>query len=494
MNAVRRISAIAAALAVALPAVAAAQAKKCEINEKSPFQLASAKIYLTKATGSGKEDEKPKHLRNAIQVLTEKADKIGNPVGRNWLLARALYAWNERPGMGQIVPRGTLGFTERPNEPIDILAAIDTALTVVETSAPECASETLPYRRNLYAKLFNPSVELFNTNANDSAVALATRSLTIYRGSPTAYNVLAGVALRRNDAKGALANFERVVELSGSDSIFAKLKLSALNNLGVISLQAAEDTTGAARTALLTKSANYFKAYLALVPSDPGAQQGLSRALSLSGDTASVADIYASMIANPDRYSDIQLFEAGSNAAAAKRYDDAVKMLAAGLRANPYYRDALFNLSNVYFDQQKPDEMLPLARRLVEVDPNNPDNWRLLAGVYQLRSKATKDAALKRTLTDSLVKFLERSTKATSRVSFTTFQHAGARHTLAGTIENLGAAAATYQMKLEFLDKTGAVVASQAVSVGPVPPKGTLPFTATVQQAGIVAFRYAPLS
>lgn len=496
MNAVRRISALLAALAVVVPAMAAAQAKKCDINDKSPFQLSSARIYLTKATGNGKEDEKPKHLKNAVQVLTEKADKINNPVGRNWLLARALYTWLERPGMAQTVtvPRGTLGYTERPDEQIDIIAAIDSALTVVETAAPECTAETSPYRRNLYAKLFNPSVELYNTNATDSAAVLANRALMIYRGSPIAYNLLAGVAVRRGDAKAAKANYLRVVEVAGTDSTYAKVKLSAMNNLGVITLQMAEDTTGAARTTLLKQAGDYFRAYLALVPSDPSAQQGLSRALTLSGDTASIGDIYAAMIAQPARYTDMQLLEAGSNAAVAKRYEDAVKLLAAGLAANPYHRDALFNLSNVYFEQGKPDEMLPLARRLVEVDPNNPDNWRLLAGVYQLKSKAARDAATKRMLTDSLVTFLQRSTNAKARVSVTAFQHTGARHTLSGTIENLGGAAVTYQLKVEFLDKTGAVVATQAVSVGPVAPKATMPFTVTVQQAGIAAFRYAPLS
>lgn len=495
MNAVRRMPALLAALALVMPATAAAQGAKCAINEKSPFQIAGARNYLTRATGGGKEDEKPKHLKNAVQVLTEKADKINNQVGRNWLLARTLYAWLERPGMGQvtIVPRGTLGYTEQPNESIDVVAAIDTALTFVEKAAPECEAETRVYRQNLFARVFNPSIELFNSNATDSAAVLINRSLTIYRNSPLAYNLLASIALRRNDAKAALANYQRVVEIAGTDTIYAKLKRTAMNNMGVLALQMAEEASGEARSALLKQSADYFRSYLALVPTDPAAQQGLTRALSLSGDTASLGGIYAAMVAQPEKYSDIQLFEAGSNAAIAKRYGDAAKLLAAGLSANPYYRDALFNLANVYLEQEKADEMLPYVRRLVEVDPNNPDNWRLLAGAYQLKGKSTKDAGMKRKMTDSLVKFLMLSTKATTRVSFSSFQHDGALHTLAGSIENLGAAAVTYQLKVDFLDKTGAVVASQTASVGPVAPKATQPFTVKVQQAGVVAFRYAAL-
>jgi hypothetical protein len=47
-------------------------------------------------------------------------------------------------------------------------------------------------------------------------------------------------------------------------------------------------------------------------------------------------------------------------------------------------------------------------------------------------------------------------------------------------------------MRFEFLDKDGKPVAAQEVTVGPVEPKKTAPFSVEVSQAGIVAFRYAP--
>ena len=137
--------------------------------------------------------------------------------------------------------------------------------------------------------------------------------------------------------------------------------------------------------------------------------------------------------------------------------------------------------------------MLPVARRLTEVDPGNPDNWRLLAAAYQLQNRQATTAAAKKASTDSLIRYLERSDKLPVRVAISGFQHQGAKHTLTGSIENLGTAAATYPLKVEFLDKTGAVVATQTTSVGPVAAKAKAEFTVTVEQPGIVAFRYAPL-
>src|SRR5215213_1688349 len=62
MNVLRTSALVAAAFAVT--AEAAAQAK-CDINQGSPFQLNSAKIYLNKAqSSSGKVDEKVKHLQS----------------------------------------------------------------------------------------------------------------------------------------------------------------------------------------------------------------------------------------------------------------------------------------------------------------------------------------------------------------------------------------------------------------------------------------------
>ena len=492
MNALRRTGLVALSLS-ALAATAAAQDKKCEINEGSPYQVNSAKIYLNKVQ-SGKESEREGHLKDAVAVLTTNPEKINNPVGRSWMLGRAYYEWTQRPVIGvNVVTRGQVGFTTDTDKPIDLVAAMDTALTVVESANPACASQTVPLRRNTFAKLFNPAIELLNAGQLDTAFALINRSLLIYRSSPYAYTALANIASQKGDVKGAVAAYAKAAELAGSDTTYSKVRHQAMYNSAILTLQNAETLSGDDKKAEIAKARALLEDYVKEMPNDANAKQALARAANALGDTTAVANVYADMIQNPSKFTDIQLFEAGSGAAAAGRNADAAQLIEAGLTQNPYYRDALYNLANVYFKANQPEKMLPIARRLTEVDPSNPDNWRLLAAVYQLENKATNDAKLKKAHTDSLIAFLTKSEKMPVRVNINSFQHAGAKHTLSGSIENLGATQASYALKVEFLDKAGAVIATQTQSVGPVAPKANQAFTVTVTQPGIVAFRYAPL-
>ena len=492
MNVFRRTGWLALALSAA--SAAAGAQEKCDINEGSPYQINSAKIYLGKVQ-SGKESEKEMHLKSAVKVLTENPEKIKNQLGRNWMLARAYYEWSQRPQFkGTLMgTRGQFGFTSNTNETVDLVAAMDSALTAVEAEAPGCSTRTLPLRRNMFGTLFNPAVELFNADITDSAAVLVTRALQVYRASPHAHILLANAAIKKNDPAAAIAQFRLAVSSAGTDTANAKVRRQAMYNMGVIMLNDAEAKKGDEQKAALAQAKQTLEDYLKEVPGDASAQQALARVLTMSGDTAAVASVYAEMVADPARFTDVQLFEAGSGAAMAKRSADAAKLLEAGLAKNPYHRDALYNLSNVYLMQEDAAKMLPVVRRLVEVDPSNPDNWRLLAATFQLQAKTTKDAKLKKAQQDSLLAYLEKSTKMPVRVTVTGFTHSGANHTLTGAIENLGTAAKSYDLKVEFLDAQGNVVASRTANVGPVEAKARKEFSVQVQQTGIVAYRYAAL-
>ena len=484
-------------LALSIAAAGSLGAQECKINESSPYQINSAKIYLNKAQ-TGKDVERPNHLRSAVRVLTDRPETMSkNEVGRNYLLGRALYLWSERPEVGvKPMKRSELGYATDGDAMVDIVSALDTALTAVETAMPQCASETMKFRRNVFAKIFNPAVNLAKENQLDSAFTLANRSLTIYRESPSVYTLLASIATQKNDAKGAIAAYTRAAELAAKDTSATSqtVRKQSLFNAAILTLQGAEGMEeGPARTTELGQARAMLEAYIQVAPDDANAKQALARAASLAGDKSAVANIYGDMIANPSKYSDIQLFEAGTGAARANQPAEAAQLFEAGLSQNPYYRDALFNLANVYFSSENADKMLPIARRLVEVDPGNPDNWRLLAGAYQLQNRKATTAAAKKATTDSLIRYLERSDKLPVRVAISGFRHEGAKHTLTGSIENLSAKEATYALKVEFLDKAGAVVATQTENVGPVAAKAKADFSISVQQPGIVAFRYAPL-
>ena len=498
MNRLATTALLSAMLAAGASSGAAAQQGKCDINDGSPYQLNSAKIYLDKVRG-GKLDEQPQHLRDAVRVLTDNGDKISNQIGRNYLLGQTYAQWMQQKAIPSISPmtpvvkRSTIGLTTDPDQTIDLVAAMDTAFEAVVAANPACAATVHPYRQNVYVPLVNASVTLLDSNKVDSAAALAREALLALPNGPHAYNVLASVAQRKNDVPTAIEMNKKLIAATENDTSFKKVREVAMYNLGVLVIGQAEAATGAERKARASEAAQMFRDYLKQSPDDGNAKSALARSLALAGDTSAVASIYSDMTQNPAKFSDVQLFEAGVGAARAGRQEEAAQLFNAGLAKNPYYRDALFNLATTYFTLKQYDKMLPVVQRLVAVDPSNPDDWRLMAGAYQGLSHEQTDAKLKKAQTDSLLKYIVKSDSLPVRVAFSAFGHQGATAMLDGSVENRSASTKTYTLDFDFLDATGNVIAKKSVTVGPVAPKATAPFQVQVVQSGIVAYRYAAL-
>jgi tetratricopeptide (TPR) repeat protein len=225
----------------------------------------------------------------------------------------------------------------------------------------------------------------------------------------------------------------------------------------------------------------------------------------MSGDKESATKLFDEMVANPDKYTDTQLFEAGVGAARADQPEPAAKLFEAGLKKNPYSRDGLFNLGATLSTAEKWDELPPVLSKLIEVDPENPDNYRLWALYYQGKAKALKPLAEKKPDTDpnvkawqsandSLLKYFKRFQEAPVKVAFSMFSHDGAKHVLSGLVENMSDASKAYTLKFDFLDSSGNTVTSKEVAVPEVGAKASKSFRVEVEGPGIVAFKYAPLT
>ncbi|HKG92994.1 MAG TPA: tetratricopeptide repeat protein [Gemmatimonadaceae bacterium] len=482
-------------LVLAGASAAGAQNKSCKIDDGKPFQLASARIYLQKAATGKAADEKPKHLQSSLRVLTENADKIGNPVGRNWLIGRTLVQWIElRPEFSFTAKRGELGFATDPQGTVNILAAMDSAFSVVEQQAPECTDTTTRYRRSVWSKIVNHAQTQLTASQIDSAEYYANQSLYAYRRAPNAPYILASVAIQRNDVPAQLRFYEQTIQMAGMDTMYTKIRRQAMYNVAVIKNTQAEAATGDQQKTYYREAANLFQTYLKEDPTNPNAQQGLARALTALGDTTAAMNVYGEMLATPEKFSDVQLFEAGVSAYNAKKYAESAKLYEAGLAKNPYDRTGLANAATTYFALRDADRMSGVISRLMEIDPNNPDNLRLKVAAFQIRQRASTDEKLNRALGDSVLKYLELEKNAPIKVSVQQFAHNNARHTLVGSVENRSKAAATYKINFEFLDKDGKVIARQTQNVGPVNPGESKAFTLNVVQSGIVAYRYAPIS
>ena len=480
-------------LGAGLPVASFAQAA-CEINDSSPFQVNGAKQYIIAAANSRRADEVPKHLQNAIRVLTDDPSKIKNDAGRQWMLLRAYAQWLQRENSSYVMKRGDVGFTQNPAGSQNLLLALDSAATVIESMLPQCKEKVRPYRAQFLSEILNKSIAAMGAEQNDSASYFANLSLQVAGADPRPWNVLSAVYQKQNKTDSAMIAMEKVISLSGSDTLYAKVKQQSRYNLAVIKLTRAEaEAAGDKKDAEIKAARTLLESYLKDTPGDANAAQALGRAVRLSGDTAAVTAIFVDMVNAPDKFSADQQFEAASNAAATGHDADAAKLFESGLKKNPYHRVALLNYANVLFTLKDTERMGPVVVRLIEVDPNFDRGYRLMAGLWQLRARAESDAAKKKSANDSVLFYLDKQAKTNPRVDITLAQKSANSYSVQGTINNEGSKTASWTMKLELLDVTGAVVASKDVSIGPVDAGGNTTFSVKLDAPKAVAFRYGPL-
>jgi tetratricopeptide (TPR) repeat protein len=524
------------AILVASMATFASAQKACEPDENTPGQVARATLALQIAQAAAKPEDALPKLKDAMKLLGE-ADKARNPVGRNYVLGRTLVLLMGQPSIGLQAKRSQLGYTTDPETMVDLVAAVDSAFTVVETAMPECITHLAGWRQQKsWVDLVNGAVEMSNQEKTDSAEVLARRSLQLYRGAPYGYFILGQAAAKKQQVKPAIALFKQAAA-AAKDTSMADNRRQALYTIGMLAADAAESSSNETEKSEFTKEA---KSAFEELAKDPGtkyldsARNGLARVATMSGDTASLKASYQDQLANPSAFPYNTLMSAAVTAARANQNKDAVTLFEAAYKVNPYHRDVLYNLGRLYMLNGDYVKGMPVVQRLVTVDPANSDNMQLLAigwaaqqktylgkqktldslsKIYGQKANAAKVAATQRAYidsaarltpvmkaysdsaaraVDSALKYNGLMTSLPTRVTFNEFTATDAKTTLSGTIANNTDAAKSFTFKIEFVDKGGNVVGTQDVTVTGVAPRASKSFTATIAAPGVVAFRYSP--
>jgi len=465
--------------------------------------VAKATLFLQQAAASvNAKQDATKPLKEAIGALTtpiKDAKDAADSVGRAYYLGQAYILMLEQPAMPMSGLRSTYGIATQPTANIDLLAAADTAFTLVEKAQPACQSEITQWREQKpWLNAMNAAIAAANADHFDSAEVYANRALTIDRRAPYAYSVLASVATNKKDYATATSMLRKAIEAASADTLYNEAKQNAMYDLANTISTQYDNASGTDKSTLGKQAIEAWEAYIATGTQDARvghAESAASQIAMALSDSSELARIYAPIAANTAKFGDQALLNAGVLATQAGQVPDAIKMFSAVLDRNPYQRDALKNLAASYVGNKQPDKVAPIVDRLVAVDPNNPSNWLLYAYGYAGLLKATKDPKLTKTYTDSLVFYNTKSEKLSPDVEVREFtvNPNDKTATLGGTVENRGTAAKSYTVDVEFLDKSGAVLGSQSVTVGPVAPKASAPFKATVQAANVTAYRYKPV-
>lgn len=498
-----------------------AQAATCEVDQNKPSSLATAAFTITRVQSQTDTAVKHKALRETISKVhgDAKAAK-DNPVGTAYTLGQAYAMLAQDVGLANHATRSGVGLPGNAAEPVDLLRLVDSTLKVVETAKPGCAETMGQLRQFAWLSTMNTALGALNAQKVDSAAFYAERSLVAYTKSPLAYYVLSVAAQQQGDMTKAATYWPRIIEHTEGDTsqTARELRSSTMYNMAVTSAQDVEKLQGAAKQARAREAAQAMRAYLAAYPTSenaPRMQASLAAVLAASGDSAAMASVYADQLANPGNYTDLALTQAGVIAAQASKHADAAKLFTAALEKNRYQRDALNNLAATYLQMKQYPPMLPIAQRLVEIDPSNPDNYLFMAIAYQGLMNDAKAPAQKKAYTDSLLKYNKLSNDLPVKVTFSEFTRGEGRAILALNVENLAKKAAaapaartpaaraaaaraataaagpkTVNVQVEFLDQGGTVVDTQQASVGPVAAGETKSARLESAKPGVVAFRY----
>ena len=470
----------------------------CEIDNGKPQAVARATFSMARAQSALKTGSAVKDLRDVVSLLSAPSIEKENPVGRAYLLGQAYILLIDQPGITPITTRSSIGLTTDPTGTIDLFAAADTAWRKVEATSPGCAALGLQWRQQKpWLTVTNAAINALNANKLDSAEYLARRALILDRSSPYAYSVLASVAKSKKDYPTASEYWKKTLTAIGTDTVFNDVRDRTLYDAAYVTAERAGAATGAEKKALAREAINAWGELLAHSTDDT---QGTAAVLSLAklyiaaGDSLSIPKLYAPMIAQPARFGENTLMQAGVVASQYKHPQDAATIFGAVLARNPYQRDALNNLAASYIFINQYDKVFPIVTRLNDLDPSNPENWMLSAYAYAGLLKATKAGKLNKQYTDSLVYYNGKADKMPVKVSFTEFSRTSTETTLAGTIENRSTVAKTYPFSVDLLDRTGKVLGTETVSVGPVSPKGSKEFRIKSTTGGVAGYKYKPLT
>jgi tetratricopeptide (TPR) repeat protein len=502
--------------AVLLSSTVSAQAAKCDLPLQAHPKMLTAGLVFNGAFKAGATpDAKAKALALTVKALTDDVSGFPAPVqpSRNFLLAQVLLVWMEQPGTGFVSPRAKIGYTANPTDNIDLTLAIDTAVTAIRTAKPECADSMKLYTNGIWSQVINKAINFTNAQEMDSAAFYARRSLVFDPKPYYAYNILANVALVKEDTAGMVEWFNKTIEVAGAsaDTNARKVRDATLLNLAALYSNAATSASGTQKDSLTRAAVATYQRYLVLYPNDLTTKLRIMRMSGAAMDSASAVKFADEVLGNTDGVPDAQLADAGNELTKMKFYLPGMRFFEAALKKNPYNRDALYNSAVALNNLERFAEIPPYFDRLRAIDPNNAGVLSLGRNVQQSRKLAMQtringgrrprpgqtlllNPAQQREIkvyNDSLIAYTQQIERLTPTVDVRQFSptRAGAQFTAVVQVAT-DKPGGVFNIVVEFLNASGTAVATQTVPTKAIQPGNFDQVSTEGKGEGIVAFRY----
>ena len=463
---------------------------KCDIKP-AHFLVNSGLLYLKSATETKFEDQRQKDLRDARGVLTQAlttGSQDKNPAA--WYYMARYYVMTQ-----------------------DLIGA-DSAFQRAEALKPECAEDINLWRRFVWVPLLNAGIAAWQANNTDSAIVYFRQANAILKVEPMGFKYLASLLYNAGQLDSAVVYFRMAADIAAKDPKLLQDRRDALFNLARIRHSQKKWPEALAA----------YREYLTVVPNDPEGLASMGSVLSQMGQRDSAFALYRRIIALGDSMGAMPMFRVGVeiyqsvpddpdtvaagkscrgaratpvriracrdslatvmrefNAAANVTFRLAAQAFEAGLKINPYNRDGLFNLVNTYMQLNDSAALLPVAQRLLQVDPMNRMSIRLLAFAHQRVGRV-----------DSTLHYLRMADSTlTADVTVSEFDPQDSTVSVKGLVTNVRSTTGQpFKLVFEFLSPKGEVVATRSADIPALPAQGTQQFELKAPALGAQAWRY----
>jgi tetratricopeptide (TPR) repeat protein len=474
-------SAILALAASALPAAAQQQqvlsdrvaksmpskytAPECGLKSNH-FKVSSGASYLKTGIENDIPENQKRSLDNGKRVLLEAMQQNGqdkNPAA--WYFLGRIY-----------LQQG------------DLIGA-DTALGRAEQLAPPCEKEISAYRQNAWVALIQGGNTFEKQKNLDSALVLYRQAGMILHKSAIPYYQAANVYSGRKENDSAAVYFGKAVAAAANatDTTEVNIRNRSAFNQGALLLNSQR----------YPEAVKAFEQYLQWVPNDNEAKRGLAGAYRGAGDVAKAQEVEKQVVAAGGAAGGGEaagggagsqdLMNIGVNLYNDKKYAEAAAAFEKAVQAEPYNRDALYNLTNTYLALKNGPKLLATAQRLTALEPMNENALKLLGEGYK-QSKQVNEAVSTAEKVLALpvdVKIAEFAPSASGAALTAT-----ATGRQAQTAAGKPIPPAPLTLSFEFLNASGGVVGSQDVPVPALQPGASQELKAAGQGQGIVGYRY----
>jgi hypothetical protein len=221
--------------------------------------------------------------------------------------------------------------------------------------------------------------------------------------------------------------------------------------------------------------------YVATYPAEPEAAISLATLYAQSGRAGRAAAVFDSLAAHATDLEPDALFAPGTRMVEQGLYRAGARALTLGLAKNPFRRDALFSLAVAYYQLRDSASLLPVAQRLLLLDPLNRASLKLVAAGWDFGRRR-----------DSTRAYVARADSGLAvEISVPSFVPDTAGASLEAAALNLKSVPSTpFRLTVEFLDASGQVVATASHEVPSLPARQNHPFELQVSGKHIAGWRY----